>query len=1468
MLRYIEKQLISEGYDGIIVKGDTVDGVKQDVYVVFEASQIAQPTPAAATETAKERRTIEKQQAEKEGEVRAVAKTDPRLAVILAKNLYSGDVDKVIVKELIQNANDALMAAQDPSTKNLNIEINTSDRHIRIEDDGVGMTPEIMQNQFVDYGGSEKAEGSAGGFGLAKFAILGNSRVIHVESTALVGGEYVTTILDGSGKDWANPEVGLQVTIKKGITATTGTTLDLKLYQKNEEGIAEFSEYKIRDFLDTFGKKSGVPYETSFEVDGREVGAPDVDIVTGEIKKKRVGTEGLRKVPGAVNSPTLTADVYASDELTSESKQSIEVDILNHGIYQFSKRMYMNGEAKVPTEVVVDIKAKLPPTHDDYPFDASREHLKWDAEKAITRYLQEKLVSEQLKEQQATYQKAFKQAPKIKGVTKRLVDATGQWDEDLFGMLAQADIYTDMSRAVESAFKDMMGVLGDYVPDNSLLEFYGFALARDWLGVHIPGSYMNRSKTSILVNLSYIWSEIPSSLHVDNVPEFFAGQVIATLVHEISHQKSGGHSERYAGALTRVGGRTILQQAKAAKAIAEIVRSYDHGELNKFFTEQYSRTAGSDLLGKIASGQVGEVSAEGEGGSLDVDRQEGGAGRGEVTGSKDWVNPKKVVPKAGVKPTSTARASIIKQAHTIKSQKGLTDKYWKELKRAVTKSGKAISMTKMSDEELEAFLKKVKRARPKTVNGKTVITRKTEKQIAELKKNLKAKLHMTDEAFAEILKKEIGKKEPRYIDADNFITQSEGREIIHRMHDASEVLRVTQARDEAVAASPTISKAVKALRERIAAKPKRDPYRLESMRYYAQQSERVTGAPIHAMYNDIINVHNVSERTRHARMAALEAAVPGFKEIAGDEEALDRVARYIASQSNLKDKPARPADMSSAELKLAKEIQKIGKEYENMARVNKFFNWYYTGEGIAEYDQFKKEIEKAKDIYDTQGREELEDYLKTQTWGVIKSGYEPLESFIWKVKQYETGPKTVGKSHIKIRTDIEYHKQERNILQRLNSYMRQMDMLYNLRPKINAFVRLYEDNAASFAEPKKVTNAIEVFLRNLKKYNVDGSWWGDLMARVYAQVSQVVIMSQPVLAFRNLFQNPAFEHDKTILFDPRNEPMTPEDVEYRETHVQQLRGMMEEYFLINEKSFPGLKTLTKWLKKIRIYGWSDVTNRDWSYWAKMNQVRRAQKAETLEDTMKQARFEDLTLEEQVMALEILAAEGDDAMARYVARMHVADIHFQYERAQRSPAEQDKVGRVLGNLMLFPRAYGEKMARAAVGLKSKDATEQRRAAKRIVAVMAGGYIAGTVYMMITGRRRNPYDPFGIIQVSPGGLVLGATTDLFDIGALTIRALTGDKTAMYALTSELPNVADNFIPFYKWTLSGLEAVSDTKNIDKQMLREIYGLIDKEYKARGGAYKMERDFVDGLRYVLAGPGVDVKEKKKTTKRQTFED
>ena len=355
-------------------------------------------------------------------------------------------------------------------------------------------------------------------------------------------------------------------------------------------------------------------------------------------------------------------------------------------------------------------------------------------------------------------------------------------------------------------------------------------------------------------------------------------------------------------------------------------------------------------------------------------------------------------------------------------------------------------------------------------------------------------------------------------------------------------------------------------------------------------------------------------------------------------------------------------------------------------------------------------------------------------------------------------------------------------------------------------------------------------------------------------------MPSPVLSFRNLFQNAAFEHDKTILIDPRNEPLTSKDVEYLETYIQQQRAIIEEYFMMGEKPLPGLKAISQLVEYVKLYPVSDVANRRWSFWAKINQVRRALKADTTTEMMTEAKFADISDFEQRMALSILAKEGKDAMARFVARTHVADIHWLYERSQRAPVEMGGgLPRIYGNLMLFPRAYGEKLTRAANKmLRGTSYEEQWRGLKTLIAVIGGGLVAGAFYMKITGRKRNPYDPLAVLSWRPGGLAQGTIDAVGLAYSNMIMAAGGDKRSLVAFLNALPGMANMFIPFYNIALRGIEAVTDQKNIDYKFVRQMRAAVDKEYKVRGGAYKMNRDALEKWQFFIGGAGVDQKAKK----------
>lgn len=158
------------------------------------------------------------------GEGKAAMGIDPRLVNVLGGNLYSGDLGKIAVKEMIQNAIDATrpimhnLADQYGGLQNIPPDrmptirayINSKARVVQVVDSGVGMTPDQLTKEFLDIGGSAKPEGASGGFGIAKVAILANAEDLVVQSRQVdEAGNWVVSTLRGSGADWADPNKGL-----------------------------------------------------------------------------------------------------------------------------------------------------------------------------------------------------------------------------------------------------------------------------------------------------------------------------------------------------------------------------------------------------------------------------------------------------------------------------------------------------------------------------------------------------------------------------------------------------------------------------------------------------------------------------------------------------------------------------------------------------------------------------------------------------------------------------------------------------------------------------------------------------------------------------------------------------------------------------------------------------------------------------------------------------------------------------------------------------------------------------------------------------------------------------------------------------------------------------------------------------------------------------------------------------------
>ncbi len=855
---------------------------------------------------------------------------------------------------------------------------------------------------------------------------------------------------------------------------------------------------------------------------------------------------------------------------------------------------------------------------------------------------------------------------------------------------------------------------------------------------------------------------------------------------------------------------------------------------------------------------------------------------GETVGTTETITaePK---PKGKPKPTPQTKEQklLIQRINLEVKKKGLTQTLFSDLKLKHGGSRRLTGRTPRTAEQLQAVLKAVQRARPKVIGHKKVLSLKTEKQIAELKGNLTNLGFMNDEEFAKILSIEARGKQPKFIDARNFITQKQANDILLRMHDTAQRLRVTESVDRAVAGNAEIQ----AMINKIAQQPQRrkDPGRLRSMRFFFQRLGVQANEPIYDVFLDLTLAADAKSRERHDAMKLAEK-LPDFTKIATDPKALQRVEDWIVSQSNLQNKPATPTDITENELRLAKLVQASFKSYETLARAGKFFEFFDKRTELPQYLQFKKGIDTAFDVYNTKGYDALIKYLDTQDWGIVRAGYSPMESVVRKVSTNRMPDIAVGKGRIKTR-GIQYQKQDRDILQRWYSYMRQMDQLIHIQPRIKSLVRLINDNQQSFINPARINSSVSTYLDNLKHTNYEDGLIEEVVRRLYSQAITVRVLADPIKPLRNLLQNAAFSEDRRDFIDPRNKKLTAEDTRYLETFVQQSSVMMSDWAFTGEQPFDffwirrGIKkltdkdlpTVTKWVQRKTLYPQSDRLNRLISFTAKINRVRRAfVKDQPLAKQMRDARFSDMQKEEQRVALGILAKDGVDDMARYIAKVHTDNTHFLYAREQRSPAEQTKLGRIALNLALFKRAALEKAALQTEKIVERGTGPRAklRAANVLMMLIAMSALVGILWKKMTGQKYSPYSYLSFLELNFGGLATATIEKVESVYNSMLAIITLDpKKAGKAIDdfgTDIAGAADYLIPFYDLGLRAIEATIGSENIDRVPARKLRELIDKEYKTRGLA-EIDRDLIEKMQFTFAKGGKPEPADKSVTKKRT---
>jgi len=847
----------------------------------------------------------------------------------------------------------------------------------------------------------------------------------------------------------------------------------------------------------------------------------------------------------------------------------------------------------------------------------------------------------------------------------------------------------------------------------------------------------------------------------------------------------------------------------------------------------------------------------------------------------------KPIIKAEVKPKPAELSKKRQTIMAITKTKGLPKKQLFDIQREVAgKSDKGkqlpFHLTKLTPVQLDSVLKKVEAARPVTIKSKRVITKKTERNIQSLKTNLTAAGKMNDahfNRFVEILKLPTVK----YESASKFITEAQGKDLIRTLLRESEFVGEEIATEKAVKARPEIAGEVDKIGKRasrrkaieVQGKPVVRTNPLYDAEYYGYEIQAKTGVRIGDAFNILIRRYNEANYKVDVLIERLVNSTPAFNTIASDDVALKRVEDYLASNEGLD--VEMPEGITPDEIKLAKEMRSHFEGFRDTVRFLKFWEAYYTYKGDTRKmvdnlipDAPVTDLRKAIDIYESKGEDALRTFLNTKDWGVIRSGYNPLSVISPKMYLHRLVATTLGKGHIQVRKGALYQADDVNILHRYRRYIRQISSLQELQSPIRHFIDSFEEAAKHMVNPRVAGGNFARAINQMKGYREDGGPIAQILRRLYSQTAAVVFW-RPHLAVRNIMiQNLGFNPDRLDMFKLSTyKPLSGQDLIYFKTYIDQTKGIMHDLLMASERPFMGLGRLVRFARKTSGYSLSDKVNRMLAYTMRktkvLNALEQYKSDKDFPRLLNDSGLHDLTLEQQQHALKLLARDkvdynvpgldstsGEEAFARYMAEKLVKSIHFTYDRALRAPTEVGPTGEIVGNLMVYPRSYFQRLYLQARKLDPNvraTQAEKLHAARSVVEMVVIGALVGELFRRLTGLKKNPGNPINILTWTPGGLMLGAAINISRLVGDIFMAITGDKDAQGRLPTEIPLVADVELPFYKIIVQAAETIAGKKNIDRLFLRHIRAMIDKEYKVREDAYNIDRNFVEMMQHALFG-------------------
>ncbi len=491
----------------------------------------------------------------KEGAYYAVPVMSRRASLIFGKKMYEDKpIDEVALRELLQNAIDAVRGLKDAKGAKITVDISGWNSEMIVTDTGVGMSTQTLGSSFVDPFSSLKIDengdiiqNASGGFGVAKVAIYGAAGDIKVETVHYSRGHWTKTTLAGRGEDWAS-EKGFPVDIEKDTPSRTrGTRVQLQL----KEGIRDWAMEKwSKRFLSTMR----LPFDIEIKVAGRKI-APE------PISWKHLDT---------LDTPSSSIDIYL-DESPEKTMTEMPTTVMVEGMPMFEKDFWIGESVMLPPGMAIDVHPKGDPAHETipYPLTLERNNLSTATERAVQDWMGKRLISVASEREIERNRNIVYNGTPIAGTEDLFVVDSNKspLDPVLVHAVAYDPYIAKVVEAIAKVFKQSVAIIGEDHPDLANYvkrgRFMGIGLGGAYNGVTIQGDLKAGWQHEpdmpyiMLVNPFRIFEgfieRVEDTKGTDEAIQQFAIDLFATMIkHEPLHTKFWNHDDKYAGALTHV----------------------------------------------------------------------------------------------------------------------------------------------------------------------------------------------------------------------------------------------------------------------------------------------------------------------------------------------------------------------------------------------------------------------------------------------------------------------------------------------------------------------------------------------------------------------------------------------------------------------------------------------------------------------------------------------------------------------------------------------------------------------------------------------------------------------------------------------------------------------------------------------------------------------------------------------------